>query len=94
MENSFPPGKIIATTCCSAQSFGYALTVVTPIMMMPPPVRPVIPIGISGVSDGMSHKDRSRDGTDNDGGDHQAIGAARCWGRNRASRDDRRPTKS
>ena len=63
-------------------------------MMMPPVVSPVIPIGISGVSDGMDHKACSDDGTDDDGGNHQTIGTARRWSRNRASRDYHRRTQS
>ena len=63
-------------------------------VVMPPVVPPVIAIGIGGLGDGMHHNACGDDGTDHDGGDHRPIGAARGWGRNGASRDDRCRTQS
>lgn len=64
------------------------------VMVMPLVVPPVITVCIGGLSDGTDHEACGQDGTDHDGGDHQPIGAARRWARNRASRDDHRRDQS
>ena len=70
-------------------NFGYALTVVMP-MMMPP----MTLMGISRVH-GMGHDNGGEDGSDDNGSDRQAaMGPTRSRGRNGASRNHRRRDQS